>query len=598
MKILHFLLVIVFVAVAAAKALQRGLSADGANFASTAFDYVIIGGGTAGLTIAARLSEDPETTVGVIETGEYLPEDPLINTPGLAFSIMGNEKYDWLFKSAPQVNANNRVLNLPRGKILGGSSGINIMTFDRGSKVEYDAWAKLGNPGWDWEGLLPNMKAAERFMDWYSDVVPPLRKSMANLGVPINFDPDSGNAVGSFNSATSINRTTGRRSYAATTYYAYNAHRHNLVVLTGAQATKINFKDTQRNKAGNVVATGVSFVHKSQSYAVKVKKEVIISAGTFQSPHLLELSGIGNSAILQKNGIKPVVDLPGVGENYQDHMFVATSFELKPGSSKENLDLLRNNATFAAVAAARYNSTHDGILSSPPSALSFVSLTSMASSAEIENMAAQLEREIASEKPSELQQKSYEIQKGWLKEKLGLVEIIGYPGFAGAGTPKVNSSYITLFTAVQHPFSRGSIRKHINTSDPLAAPWIDPNYFSKSIDLDTLVYAVKFGHKLSKTEPLASMIASRQYPPPEVTSDADIADFVKANVATIHHPIGTCSMAPRESGGVVDAHMKVHGTANVRVVDASVMPLHIGSHLQRTVYGIAEKTAKLIKEGF
>ncbi|EUC63663.1 glucose dehydrogenase, partial [Rhizoctonia solani AG-3 Rhs1AP] len=621
MKLLYSLSAVVTVGVVTAEVLQRGLLIDGVDFASKSLDYVIIGGGTAGLTLAARLSENPKTTVGVIEFGEYLPDDPVINTPGSAFSIPGNAKYDWLFKSVPQVNASNRVLNLPRGKILGGSSGINIMNFDRGSKVEYDAWAKLGSPGWDWDGLLPNMKAAELFtgVDPFrlnytdsdpNDIFPSQGKnglvaasynskeSMASLGIPINYDPDSGNAFGTFNSATSVNRTTGRRSYAATTYYAYNAHRPNLVVLTGAQATKINFKGTPgSNKTGNLVATGVTFVHKSQMYTVKAKKEVLLSAGTFQSPHLLELSGIGNSTILQRNGIKTLIDLPGVGENYQDHMFVTTTYELKPGSSTQNYDLLRNNATFAAAAAAQYNATHDGILSSPPSVLSFISLDSVATSVEIARTIAQLDRETAPDKINQLQKASYEIQKGWLKEKLGLVEVIGYPAYAGTGVPKANTSYITLFTAVQHPFSRGNIqRKHINTSDPLVAPQIDPKYFSKSID--TLVYAVKFGQKLSKTEPLASLIVSRQNPTPEVTSDADIADYVKANVASIHHPIGTASLAPKELGGVVDIYLKVYGTANVRVVDASVIPLHIGSHLQRTVYGIAEKAAMIIKGGF
>ncbi|CAE6433226.1 unnamed protein product [Rhizoctonia solani] len=386
MRLLYSLLVITSVGVVAAEVLRRGISTDGADFASKDFDYVVVGGGTAGLTVAARLSEDSKVTVGVIEAGEYLPDDPVINTPSSAFSIPGNANYDWLFKSVPQVNSNNRVLNLPRGKLLGGSSAINIMTFDRGSKIEYDAWAKLGNPGWDWNGLLPNMKDAERFTgvdpfrvnytntdpndifpsqgksgpvaasynDWYSNIVLPFGKSMANLGIPINFDPDSGNAFGTFNSATSVNRTTGRRSYSATTYYAYNAHRPNFVVLTGAQATKINFKDTvNANKTGKLVATGVSFIHQSKSYVVKAKKEVILSAGTFQSPQLLELSGIGNSTILLKNGIKTLIDLPGVGENYQDHMVLTTTYELKRGSSIQDYDALRNNATFAAAAAAQ-----------------------------------------------------------------------------------------------------------------------------------------------------------------------------------------------------------------------------------------------------
>ncbi|CAE7060958.1 unnamed protein product [Rhizoctonia solani] len=630
MKLLLSLPVFTSLGVIAAEVSQREILTDGADFASKAFDYVVVGGGTAGLTIAARLSENPKTTVGVIEAGEYLPEDPLINTPGSAFSIMGNAKYDWLFKSVPQVNVNNRVLDLPRGKILGGSSAINIMVFDRASKVEYDAWAKLGNPGWDWDGLLPHMKDAERFTgvdpfrvnytnagsndifpsqgtsgpvagsynNWYGDITVPFGKSMANLGIPTNFDPDSGNAFGTFNSATSINRTTGRRSYAATTYYAYNAHRPNLVVLTGAQATKINFKDTvSKNKTENLLATGVSFVHKSQSYTVGAKKEVIISAGAFQSPHLLELSGIGNSTILQNYGIKTLIDLPGVGENYQDHVLVTTTYELKPGSSVKNLDVLRNNATFAAAAAAQYNATHDGILSYSGSILSFINLDHMATPAEISDMTARLNREITSEKITPLQRASYAIQKDWLKQKVGLVEFIMSPGFAGAGVPKANTSYMSLITAIQHPFSRGNIRKHINTSNPLATPQINPKYFSKSIDLETLALTVKFGQKLSKTEPLASMIVARQDPAPEVTSNTAIAEYIKANAGTIHHPIGTAALAPREIGGVVDVNLKVYGTANLRVVDASVIPLHIGTHIQRTVYGIAEKAAKIIKQG-
>ncbi|KAG8689296.1 hypothetical protein FRC11_003307 [Ceratobasidium sp. 423] len=629
MKSLYYLPVITSVGVVAAEITRRGVSTDGADFASKPFDYVIIGGGTAGLTLAARLSENPNTTVGVIESGEYLPDDPLINTPSSAFSIPGNAKYDWLFKSVPQANVNNRVLDLPRGKILGGSSAINVMVFDRASKVEYDAWAKLGNPGWDWNGLLPNMKAAERFTgvdpfrvnytnvgsndifpsqgksglvtasynSWYGDITLPFGKAMANLGIPTNFDPDSGDAFGTFNSARTVNSTTGRRSYAATTYYAYNSHRTNFIVLTGARATKINFKDTTGgNRTGNLTATGVSFVHGSQTYVVKAEKEVILSAGTFQSPHLLELSGIGNSTILQKNGIKTLIDLPGVGENYQDHTYITTTYELKPGSSAQDFDILRNNATFAAAAAAQYDATHDGILSYSGSILSFINLDLLATSAEIANMTAQLDRELASEKLTPLQKASYDIQKGWLKEKVGLVEIIMNPGYAGVGVPKANTSYISLITAIQHPFSRGNI--HTNSPDPLVAPQIDPKYFSKSIDLETLARTVKFGQRLSKTEPLASMVVTRQDPGPEVTSDAEIIEYVKANAATIHHPIGTAALAPKELGGVVSTNLKVHGTANVRVVDASIIPLHIGTHIQRTVYGIAEKAAKVIKGGF
>ncbi|KAH7337864.1 hypothetical protein B0J17DRAFT_718623 [Rhizoctonia solani] len=606
MKLLCSFPVITAVGVVTAVISRRGISTDGASFASKPFDYVVIGGGTAGLALAARLSEDPKTTVGVIEAGEYLPDDPLINTPAFAFSIPGNPKYDWMFKSVPQVNANNQ------GKVLGGSSAINVMAFDRGSHVEYDAWAELGNSGWDWDGLLPNMKAAERFTgvdpfrgkngvvaadynNWYSDVVPPFRKSMAKMGVPINFNPRQ--CCWSLNTATSINRTTGRRSYSTTTYYAYSAHRPNLVVLTGAQATKINFKDTTgSNKPSKLVASGVSFMYQSQTYTVKALKEVY----SRPSPHLLELSGIGNSTILEKNGIKSLVDLPSVGENYQDHVLIATAYELKREvrarttiywqiTQRMQLQLQRNMLNPVQQRNTRWYS----VLTA--STLSFLSLGHMASSTEIAKLTAEVDRELGSKDLAPLQSASYKIQKGWLKENVGFVELIPYPGYAGVGTPKANTSYITFFAVVQHPFSRGSI--HINSSDPLTPPQIDPKYFSKSIDLDILVHSVKFVDKLSKTEPLASLIASRQEPSPKVISDAAIAEYIKANVESIHHPIGAVSIAPKQLGGAVGVNMKVYGTANVRVVDASVMPLHIGSHTQRTVYGIAEKAAKIIKQG-
>ncbi|KAB5592638.1 Choline dehydrogenase [Ceratobasidium theobromae] len=605
---------------AAMEAMRRGLSPNGADFSSKTYDYIIVGGGTAGLAVAARLSEDPKTLVGVIEAGQYLADDDMINTPGSAFQLQGNANYDWMFKSTPQAKLNNRVLNLPR---LIGDLKINIMVFDRASKIEYDAWATFGNPGWDWNGLLPFMKAAEHFIavdpyrlnytnadpndifssqgtegpiaggynNWYSDLVIPFGRAMKNLCIPTNFNPDSGDAFGTFNSPTAVNRTTGRRSYAATTYYAYNAHRPNFVVLTGAQATRIELK---KGAGGKLTATGVSFVHNSTKFSVKAKKEVILSTGSFQTPQLLELSGIGNATILRQFGIAPLVDLPGVGENLQDHLYLPTTYELKPGSSNLNLDMLRNDPKFAAAAQAQYTSTHDGPLASSGSIVSFINLNYITNSSEIANITTQLNREIALDTVTPLQEAQYKIQKDWLEKKVGHLEVIFNPGYAGFGVPKANTTYISLLMALQHPFSRGNI--HISSSDPLAAPQIDPKYFSKSIDQRTLVQAIKFGLKVSKTEPLASIVVARQEPAPDVLSDDAIIEYIKANVATIYHPIGTAVIAPRELGGVVDSNLKVYGTSNLRVVDASIIPIHMGTHLQRTVYGIAEKAASIIKK--
>ncbi|KAF8604823.1 alcohol oxidase [Ceratobasidium sp. AG-I] len=572
---------------ALAKVFSRSLLTNGGDFASRDYDYVIIGGGTAGLAVAARLSEDPNVSVGVIEAGAYLLDDPLIDTPRSAGAALGNPKYDWMFQSVPQPGLNGRVVDLPRGKVVGGSSAASIYLFGLpkmntmvGSVLESllytthamgcKAWATLGSPGWNWNNLLPYMKAAEKFTGtdpfrvnatgadsgtiypsqgttgaiaasyntWYSDTVNPYDQTMINLGIPQNFDPisslvDSGDPFGLYNSATSVNLTTGKRSYAANTYYAYNAGRSNLVVLTGGQVTKINFSNaTSANK--KLMATSVSFVSNST---------------TFSSPQLLELSGIGNSTILKKYGITPLVDLPGVGENLQDHGFLATSYELKPG--KTTLDILRNNATFAAEARAQYTSTHDGIYTATVSTLSFVNLGSFLSKTKIAALTAKLNRETASN-TTPLQKAQYAIQKKWLKEKKGHIELLFYASYFGAGIPKANMSYVSLLLVDQHPFSRGSA--HINTTDPLVKAACDPNYFSKAFDLDTLVEAVKFGLKISQTEPLASSIVF------------DPTDGL----------MGTAALAPRTLGGVVDPRLKVYGTTNVRVVDAGVVSLHMG----------------------
>ncbi|KAG8743828.1 hypothetical protein FRC10_011376 [Ceratobasidium sp. 414] len=483
------------------------------------------------------------------------------------------------------------------------------------------AWATLGSPGWNWNGLLPYMKAAEDFTNidpfrnysstgtgiypsqgtvgkiaagynsWYSDISTPYGNAVVNLGIPANFNPDSGNAFGLYNCAGSIDRSTGKRSYAASTYFASSASRTNLVVLTGAQATKINFGNSTTN--GNYTATGVSFVSNSVTYTVQARKEVILSAGSLQSPQLLELSGIGNPTILQQYGINPLVNLPGVGENLQDHLFIATSYELKPGMT--TFDILRNDATYAAQAQAQYASTHDGIYAAVHSAFSFIDLASYVSSDKITSMKTQLDSEIAASGATPLQQAQYNIQKQWLSQKLGHLEIIMYPGYFAFSGPKPDTSYISLLMAIQHPFSRGNV--HIGSADPLAKATFDPKYFTKSIDLDSMVEAVKFGLTISQTQPLASAIVGRQDPPPGVVSDADIADYVKSYVESVYHPIGTAALAPRSSGGVVGPNLKVYGTTNVRVVDASVIPLHMGTHITRTVYGIGEKAAAMIKAG-
>ncbi|GAB1525248.1 hypothetical protein RhiTH_008406 [Rhizoctonia solani] len=585
------------------------LSSSGEEFVKNDFDYLVVGGGLAGLVVANRLSENSNVRVGVIEAGRYFENDPLINTPAAVLNrfLQMNATYDWRLTTVPQKHLNNQSINLPRGKTLGGSSTIGLLIFGRGSKIEYD-------------GLLPYMKKAEHFEmvdpirasvnqegipesqgtqgmiagsynTWYSDPVFPYRAASMKVGIPANLDPDSGTTFGIYNAATSTNRTAGIRSYAGNTYYKSAAHRPNLVVLTEAQATKIELDHSGKD----VTARGVSFQFRGTSFTAKAKKEVVLSAGTLLTPQLLELSGIGNSDVLKKHQITPKVNLPGVGEDYQDHILVSTTYEVKQGFV--TYDNLGYNDTFRAAAEAQYEKTHDGPMTASNSMLSYIDLYSLASSGKIAHMHRSLWEDLKKEKPTVLQKQQYRIQELWLRKKVGNVEVILHPGkhtrYFGPGPAKPNTSYISIIMCIQHPFSRGNI--HLNTSDPLSPPAIDPNYLSKQIDQSILVESVKFADKIAKTEPLAAMLVGRQDPSADIKSDEDIANWVKGNIRTLHHPIGTAAMAPKSLGGVVDEKLKVYGTSNLRVVDASVIPMHLAAHLQRTVYGIAEKAADIIK---
>ncbi|CAE6464778.1 unnamed protein product, partial [Rhizoctonia solani] len=502
-------------------------SRNGADFSSQTFDYIVVGGGTAGLALAARLSENPKVSVGVIEAGPYFENDPLIDTPALAGQLQGNSKYDWMFRSVPQSHVNDRSLPMPRGKALGGSSAINL--HGEPQKCGFSEGLR---------GFCQQSALDQRFL-------------------------------------------------------AQNPHpRPNFIVPTEAQATKIEFGSSASDKNDKVTATGVSFVHNSTSYSVKARKEVILSAGAFQTPQLLELSGIGNSSILQQNGITTLVDLPGVGENLQDHLLIPSTYELKPGPT--TLDILRNNASYAGDAQAQYAATHDGIYTASTSTLAFINLDNIVTPTELSNMIAKLDREIAVGRTTKLQKSQYSIQKDWLKKKVGSLEVVLTQAYGGAGTPKANTYYASIQMVIQHPFSRGSV--HINSSGPLKPPEINPNYFTNSIDQEILVQALKFGLKIYQTEPLASFVITRQDPPPETSSDEEYTEYTKSNVRTIFHPIGTPTLAPRAIGGVVDTTLKVYGTSNVRVVDASIIPIHMGTHISRTVYGIGERAATIIAD--
>ena len=388
------------------------------EFAAQKFDFIVVGGGTAGCVIAARLTEDSNVTVGVIEAGENRLDDKNVLTPSLYPTLIGRKEYDWCMSSVPQPAAGNKVYSMPRGKLLGGSSGINYLMYVRGSKNDYDGWALMADDkAWGWDGLSPYFRKHQRFdktdlqskdpqfmphaevekwhgsdgpihtsfNDWYM----PLEEEFAEAAYEVTGtkktikDAWSGDHMGFYSSLGAVDRSddAGTRSYAATGYIKPNLNRSNLKVLVEAQATKILLD-------GNA-ATGVEFVHQGKKYQASASKEVVLSAGVIQTPQLLELSGIGDPNVLQKAGVQCVVENKGVGANFQDHVLGGLLFDLKPGI--DSMDALHGEE-FMKAQQDVYENTRKGPYGSPGMMMGFVSYASVATPEQVKATIAEISK--------------------------------------------------------------------------------------------------------------------------------------------------------------------------------------------------------------
>ncbi|KAJ7146031.1 alcohol oxidase [Mycena epipterygia] len=605
-------------------------------FISTPFDYIVIGGGTAGLPVANRLSEDPNIKVGILEAGLLIENDPIIDVPRNMAMNNGKPTYDWVSSTSPQSGAVGRSIPVFRGKVLGGSSALNYMGWDRGSKEEYDAWKLLGDSegGWDWDALLPFLVKPEdaapasvnpdlaieysasaahvfgggvppevgvgvggpvklSYNGVYSDAIPPYVKAWNSLNHHTNSNPFGGDASGLYNARRSIDPKSGKRITATSAYYTPVASRTNLKLLTGAQVTKILFKPELVD--GNRVAAGVEFTVEGKIYSVSVSKEVVLSAGTVQTPQILELSGIGDSKFLESMGIQTLVDLPGVGENLHDHTFTRIHYQAKRGI--RTFDEFRNNPEFAAAEQERYAKTGQGWMASNDTTLVFTPLNKIMEESVLSAKIKEIEDAIAVEKGkgslNELLVHQYSIQLDWLKQSS--VPHIEFVMFSrGIVKTEPGESYFVINTGLQHPFSRGTV--HIQSADPLQQPVIDSRCLTHEFDIFSLLAAYRQIEKLAQTPPLADIIV-KQILPATPMSDEEVMEYIRQGCSSGSHWMGTAAMARRELRGVVGSDLKVHGTANLRVADASIIPLPLAAHIQGTIYAIAEKAADLIKSG-
>ncbi|EJC99664.1 alcohol oxidase [Fomitiporia mediterranea MF3/22] len=596
-------------------------------------DYIIVGGGTVGLVLAARLTEDPSVTVLVIEAGSYHGSVPEIDVPGLLGRTIANPKYDWTFFSVPQKHLNDRVVLQPRGKGLGGSSLIHFNTDTRPSKAELDALQELGNEGWNWESFLHYVKksetvyppsgiTAEQAKVYAATLEPefhgtngPIYKSMRTvwtdahakvfdaaeaLGIPRNPEPGNGVNTGAMTAFSSVDPRTATRSSAATAYLKPNLGRNNFLVLADTQVTKVLLSwDGSLQKA-----IGVEIIKNGVTSRIEgVKKDVIISCGSLQTPQILELSGIGNPEILSQHNIPCAIDLPGVGENLQDHVSVYTIAEIE--HTDETFDIL-GEPTLLKEQEELYKQQRGHLSYGPAPAYIFVPAKKLGAIDKIiswENHAhAKLTESLARVVPSLKAglEKQYKIQEKFIVDEnqaqAELLQFIGHPMLPYAiATP--GKRYTALVGALMHPLSRGAV--HITSSDPLAAPAIDPNYLANEVDLDMIVHIVRFLERMYKTPPLANIVKEQVLPAPNVLKDENkLREFIKDTCGPVFHPVGTAAMLPREDGGVVDKDLKVYGTSNLRVIDMSIMPLELSCHTQTVAYAIGEKAADILKADF
>lgn len=504
------------------------------------------------------------------------------------------------------------------------------------SKAGVDSWEELGNPGWNFDNLQPYYRKfhtytppsqevhdllALDYMDSeaqgtsgpikvsFGDFHGPLQRAwpetFKRLSHKYTGDPLTGLGYGGHSNPSSIDAESKTRSHAGSDYYSPEVrNRSNLRVLTEALVGKVVLE-----KSGDeVVAKGVQFSNKDgQQQTVHAKKEIILAAGTFQSPQLLELSGIGSRELLQQHGIEAVIDNPFVGENLQDHALASLCFEAADHTPTG--DILRDPQVFAA-AVEEYNKSKTGFLTAGTYCSAYMPVADFLDQGGEAKLKELLDEYLPADAPSAFpaQKKQYDLLRKILQSKDdSSIHYVMAPFqinvHAGAKlteylVPINPRNFFTLFAALNHPFSRGSV--HISSADPTAKPRIDPKYLSHPLDNEILARHVQYMEKLVAAEPLVSLLKKGGQ---RIPADKHVGSLEEARtlgpqtITSNFHPTGTCAMMSRELGGVVNDRLVVHGTRNLRVVDASIIPLEPRGNIQSSVYAIAERAADMIRQG-
>jgi choline dehydrogenase-like flavoprotein len=525
------------------------------------FDYVIVGGGSAGCVLAGRLSEDPAVSVCLLEAGGS-GDSQVVKVPMGMVAMMPTTLNNWAFDTLPQPGLNGRIGYQPRGKMLGGSSGSNAMVYIRGHRWDYDHWASLGNPGWSYADLLPYFKRSEHNETLHDDhhgQGGPLNVSELRSDNPYQrYYLDAAQQAGftltrDFNGAEQegvgiyqVTQKGGERWSAARAYLHPHLQRPNLTVLTGARGRRLLFEGKR--------ACGVEYGRGGRIEQVRARHEVLLSAGAFQSPQLLMLSGVGDREALLRVGIEPLHSLPGVGQNLQDHpdfvfAYKARDYRLFGLSLGGSLRMLRE--------FWRYLTGRRGMLTS--------------------NVAE---------------------GGGFLKTDPSLPAPDVQLHFATALV--VNHARTVLpghgyscHVCLLRPKSRGSVK--LRSSNPDDAPLIDPNFFGEPEDLEVLVKGFKLTRQIMDAPALAARRHAELFSA-DARTDEQIRQLLRERSDSVYHPVGSCKMGRADDPlAVVDAELRVHGLQGLRVVDASIMPTLIGGNTNAPTIMLAEKAVDLIR---
>lgn len=499
------------------------------------------------------------------------------------------------------------------------------------SRSGLNAWEALGNPGWGWEGLSPyirkfqnrtapsdanreffkgviydeinngtdgpvNVSLGDQYMPYHSAWL----ETFKGLGYPQVEDPINGAGIGPFVTPGSVDPVTHARSHSGVAYLGPDVQaRSNLRVVTGALVQKVVLDQ----RSHGVVATGVQFTKDQKIFTVSAQREVVLAAGTTQTPQILELSGIGKLSVLQAHGITPIIDHAGVGENLQDHGIVPLVYEVVDGLPSGDM---ARDPVVAAAAMAAYQKDGSGPLGMVPFISAFMPCVDL-DQPELQGILQRIEASIEDPETSITHRKQFEVLQGLIKDpEEATAQYILAPfqilPRAGDGPKSIFSLshpgfFISMVAALSYPLSRGSV--HIRSANPQDAPVIDHGMLRHPVDLALLARHSMWLEKIAEAEPMASLLkkgGERLHAAEPLTNLEKAKEICKELVLSVYHVCGTCTMMPREDGGVVDPKLKVYGTTNLRIVDASIFPLEARGNIQATVYAVAEKAADIIRE--